>query len=110
MSDAGASGKTERRSLPTVDDRTHVESVADQLLDMYFDPDAKEMQHIGSYELPPEHGVEHIIEMSRALLFPGYAGPEVHRGARPELRDLTRTRVADLRETLYRQIYRAAQH
>ena len=46
-----------------------------------LDPDAREMQHIGSYELPSEQQVESIIEQCRALLFPGYAGPDVDRGS-----------------------------
>jgi serine O-acetyltransferase len=92
------------------EERTHVEEVADQLLDLYFDADAKEMQHIGSYELPNDEQVELVIELARALMFPGYAGPDVHRGPRQELRDLVRTRVADLRTLLERQIYRATHH
>ena len=31
------------------------ESVADELLELYLDPAAQEMQHIGSYELPAEY-------------------------------------------------------
>src|SRR5580765_4569189 len=63
--------------------RSHVEAVADQLVDLYFDPDAKEMQHIGSYELPSSDMVAHIVDECRALMFPGYAGPDVT-GTRPE--------------------------
>ncbi len=62
--------------LPSVDE------VAGRLVDAYFDPKAAEMQHIGSYELPNEAGVERIIELSRELLFPGYAGPDVPRADR----------------------------
>ena len=92
------------------EDRSHTEVVADALLDMYFEPDAKEMQHIGSYELPNDEEIERILEMTRALMFPGYAGPDVHRGERADLRDLVRVRVADLRASLHRQIYRATHH
>jgi serine O-acetyltransferase len=87
------------------------DSVADELLDMYVDPAAKEMQHIGSYELPSEAGVENIVEMCRALLFPGYAGPDVAAGMSvTELRDLVRQRVRELRIELQRQVYRALHH
>src|SRR5262245_50308398 len=92
------------------EDRSHTEVVADQLLDMYFEPDAKEMQHIGSYELPSDEQGEHVLDLARGLMFPGYAGPDVHRGARQELRDLVRVRVADMRAALQRQVYRAMHH
>jgi len=84
--------------------------VADRLLDMYLDPKAQEMQHIGSYELPSEQQVESIIEQCRALLFPGYAGPDVDRGSPTALRDIIRARVIELRLGLHRQVYRAAHH
>ncbi len=87
------------------------DSVADALLDMYVDPAAKEMQHIGSYELPSEAGVENIVEMCRALMFPGYAGPDVAAGmAVADLRELVRQRVRELRIELHRQVYRALHH
>jgi len=54
-------------------------ALAERLVDSYLDPDAREMQHIGSYELPSEDEVERVVEMARALLFPGYAGPDVAR-------------------------------
>jgi serine O-acetyltransferase len=102
---------TERRTLPvTGEARSNVDVVADELLDAYLDPQAKEMQHIGSYELPSEQQVENIVEMSRALMFPGYVGPDVARLARPELRDLMRMRVAELRSALHKQVYRALHH
>ncbi|MBA3452360.1 MAG: serine acetyltransferase [Deltaproteobacteria bacterium] len=68
------------------------------------------MQHIGSYELPSEQQVENVVEMCRALLFPGYAGPDVARLSQGDLRDLVRTRVAELRSALQRQVYRAIHH
>jgi serine O-acetyltransferase len=102
---------TDRRSLPvTGEPRSNVEVVADRLLDLYVDPTAQEMQHIGSYELPSEQQVENIVDQCRALLFPGYAGPDVARISRAELRDLVRGRVGELRATLHRQIYRAIHH
>jgi serine O-acetyltransferase len=102
---------TERRPLPmTGESRSRVDVVADQLLDMYLDPRAQEMQHIGSYELPSEAQVESIIEQCRALLFPGYAGPDVDRGSPTALRDIIRARVIELRLALHRQVYRAAHH
>ncbi len=91
----------ERRDL-----RGQLDAVTDQLVDMYFEPDAKEMQHIGSYDLPSDVAVAEMIEGCRALLFPGYAGPDVT-GTRPELREAVRSRVAELRSTVRRQVYRA---
>lgn len=85
-------------------------SIADKLLDSYFDPAANEMQHIGSYELPSKEVVDSVIEMSRALMFPGYAGPEIGRLSRRELREVVRTRIAELRVALQRQVYRALHH
>jgi serine O-acetyltransferase len=102
---------TERRPLPIRgESRSQVDVVADQLLGMYLDPQAQEMQHIGSYELPSERQVESIVEQCRALLFPGYAGHDVDRGAPSALRDIIRARVIELRLALHRQVYRAAHH
>jgi len=101
---------SERRALHVTGEvRSHIDTVADQLVEMYTDPDAKEMQHLGSYELPSEPQVEHIVEECRALLFPGYAGPDVA-GTRGELRGLVRVRVGALRIHLHRQVYRALRH
>src|SRR6185436_5503638 len=101
----------ERRALPvTGEPRSRVDVVADQLLDMYLDPQAQEMQHIGSYELPSQAQVDSIVEQCRALLFPGYAGPDVDRGAPSALRDVIRARVIELRLALHRQVYRALHH
>src|SRR3954471_5643986 len=102
---------TERRPLPIRgESRSQVDAVADRLLDMYLDPGAQEMQHIGSYELPSEQQVESIIEQCRALLYPGYAGPDVDRGSPTALRDVIRARIIELRLALHRQVYRAAHH
>jgi serine O-acetyltransferase len=90
--------------------RSHIDIVADELLVRYLDPGAGEMQHIGSYELPSEPQIEQIVEMARALLFPGYAGPDVARLAPRELRELVRARLVDLRTALNRQVYRALHH
>ncbi|HEX4421335.1 MAG TPA: hypothetical protein VH165_25645 [Kofleriaceae bacterium] len=102
---------TQRRPLPVMGElRARVDDVADQLLELYLDPGAREMQHIGSYELPSEHQVESIVEQCRALLFPGYAGPDLDRGSPSALRDIIRARVIELRLALHRQVYRAAHH
>ena len=102
---------SERRPLHLKDEpRTSAHAVADRLLEMYVDSSAKEMQHIGSYELPSEAQVENIVEQARALMFPGYAGPDVARLERPALRELVRTRVGELRHVLHRQVYRALHH
>ena len=101
---------TERHSLAVLGARSSSEQVADELLELYLDPAAGEMQHIGSYELPSEAQVEQILEMARALLFPGYAGPDVARLAVTQLRELVRFRIAELRIALHRQVYRALHH
>src|SRR5688572_4885433 len=85
-------------------------AVANDLLEMYADPAAKEMQHIGRHELPSDQQVENIIEMCRALMFPGYAGPDVARLPKRELRELVRLRLAELRAAVHRQVYRALHH
>ena len=100
----------ERRPLAVHGQVPPAPDVADQLLDAYLDPNAAEMQHIGSYELPSDAQVERIIEMCRALLFPGYAGPDVVRMERHELRVLVNGRIDELRLALHRQIYRASHH
>ncbi len=87
-----------------------VDAVADQLLAQYLDPEAKEMQHIGSYHLPSDTQVEAVIEMCRAILFPGYAGPDVARLEVPQLRELVKCRVDELAEALHAQVYRAFHH
>lgn len=84
--------------------------VVEQLIEAYLDPDAAEMQHIGSYELPNDSAVEHVSDMCRALLFPGYAGPDVARVEKSMLSELVRLRVDDLRVALHRQVYRALHH
>jgi serine O-acetyltransferase len=102
---------TERRPLPMRDaPRPPEEAVTDDLLDAYLDPSAQEMQHIGSYELPSEDQVERVVEMCRALLFPGYIGPDVARMERADLRRVIRARIDELHVTLKRQVYRAIHH
>jgi serine O-acetyltransferase len=84
--------------------------VADLLLEAYLDPRAAEMQHIGSYELPSDGQIDRVIEMCRALLFPGYAGPDIERIEKRELLDLVKLRIEELRFALHRQVYRALHH
>lgn len=84
--------------------------VSDLLLEAYLDPRAAEMQHIGSYELPSDGQVERVVEMCRALMFPGYAGPDIERMEKDALRDLVKMRVEELRVALRRQVYRALHH
>src|SRR5262249_11939966 len=67
-------------------------------------------QHIGSYELPSQVAVEQVVESCRALLFPGYIGPDVARMAEDHLRELIRTRVGEVRIQLHNQVYRALHH
>jgi serine O-acetyltransferase len=98
-----------RRLSMAGDLRTQLDAVTDQLVEQYFDPTAHEMQHIGSYDLPSDVAVEQIVEECRALLFPGYAGPDVT-GTRPELRETVRARIAELRTRVLAQVYRALHH
>jgi serine O-acetyltransferase len=100
---------TERRAL-FVERHSPIDRVADTLLDAYLDPGAAEMQHIGSYELPSEAGVDRVVEIARELLFPGYAGPDVPRAERAALHELVRMRLDELHHALHRQVYRAHHH
>lgn len=81
-----------------------------QLLEAYLDPAASEMQHIGSHHLPSEAGCERVIELCRALLFPGYAGEEVAHAERDQLIDVIRLRLDELRIALRPQVSRALHH
>ena len=101
---------SERRPLVVTPEPRKEPDVVDQLLEAYLDPNAAEMQHIGSYELPSDGQVEHVIEMCRALLFPGYTGPDVARLEKQQLRELVHMRIEDLRIALHRQVYRALHH
>jgi serine O-acetyltransferase len=87
-----------------------LDHLAERLLDAYLDPAAREMQHIGSYELPSQDQVAHALESCRTLLFPGYAGHDIVRGTRSDLAAQVRRQLAGLRDTLHRQVYRATHH
>jgi len=84
--------------------------VSVQLLEAYLDPAAAEMQHIGSHHLPSEAGCERVIELCRALLFPGYAGEEVAHAERDQLIEVIRLRLDELRIALRPQVARALHH
>jgi serine O-acetyltransferase len=103
---------TERKPLRVTGEPepSALDRVADELLEAYLDPGSEEMQHIGSYELPSEGGIERVVDISRELLFPGYAGPDVPRSDRHELRTLVRARIEELRHALHRQVYRGHHH
>lgn len=102
---------TERRGIAMTPQRVDpIDGVASELIDAYFDPAAAEMQHIGSYELPTQTGVETVVELVRELLFPGYAGPDVPRADRSFVRELVKVRLGELRTALHRQVYRAKHH
>jgi serine O-acetyltransferase len=83
--------------------------VVDDLLDSYLSPHP-EVQHVGTYELPRVDQVAAIVEMCRGLLFPGFVGPSVARLPETVLREQVRERLAELRSTLRRQVYRALHH
>lgn len=102
------------QSLPSSSDRAGaigaIDVVAIELTDAYFDPAAAEVQHIGSYELPTQAGVESVVELVQELLFPGYAGPDVPRADRDDVRELVKARLDELRAALHCQVYRAKHH
>jgi len=100
----------ERRKPSVTGRQSPLDAVTDELFEMYFAPEAREMEHIGSYELPSELQVKSIVESCRALLFPGYVGPAVARMAEDHMRELIRTRVGELRIQLHNQIYLALHH
>lgn len=87
-----------------------IDAVADELLAQYLDPEAKEMQHIGAYHLPSDTAVERVIDMCRAIMFPGYAGADVARVDPSQLRALVMVRVGELCNELRDQVYRALHH
>ena len=87
-----------------------IDAVADELLAQYLDPDAKEMQHIGSYHLPSDARIEAVIDMCRAIMFPGYSGADVARLDPSQLRALVMVRVGELSNELRDQVYRALHH
>jgi serine O-acetyltransferase len=88
--------------------RIETDDVADALIDGYLH-DAAAMAHLAGYELPSREQIGRVIELTRALLFPGFAG-DTTRLPKSELRDLVRERVDALRATLRRQVYRALNH
>jgi serine O-acetyltransferase len=92
--------------IVAMDDR----DVSEALVAAYLDPAASEMQHIGSHELPSDSEVETILELTRGLLFPGYAGAQVGQADRALLHAVVRVRLDELRVTLHRQAYRAIHH
>jgi serine O-acetyltransferase len=68
------------------------------------------MQHVNAYELPSMEQVERIIEMCRALIFPGFVGTSLARVSEGELRDFVRERVDELGRVVRRQVYRGLHH
>jgi serine O-acetyltransferase len=83
--------------------------VIDDLLDSYRSPHP-EVQHLGTNELPKIEQVARAVEMCRELLFPGFVGPSVARMPDSVLREQLRDRLAELRATMRRQVYRALHH
>jgi serine O-acetyltransferase len=83
--------------------------IVDDMLGSYRS-DHPEVQHMGTYELPKMDQVVRVVEMCRGLLFPGFVGPSVARLPETVLREQVRERLAELRATLRRQVYRALHH
>jgi serine O-acetyltransferase len=87
----------------------HTDDVADALLESYrTGPPA--MQHVNSYELPSTAEVARIVELCRALIFPGFVGTSLARTTPTELRDRVRERIDGLRNPLRVQLYRGLHH
>jgi serine O-acetyltransferase len=84
--------------------------VSSLLVEAYLDPEAAEMQHIGSHELPSGREVAAIVELCRALLFPGYAGPDIARSNRELLQAMVHVRLDELATLLHRQVYCGVHH
>jgi len=91
------------REVPLTDD------VAEQLLESYASA-PESMQHVNSYELPSRDEVARIVELCRALIFPGFVGPSLARATPTELREHVRERLDELRNALRRQLYRGLHH
>jgi len=85
------------------------EDVAERLLESYASA-PPEMQHVNSYELPSREEVGRIIELCRALIFPGFVGPSLARATPTELREHVRERLDELRNALRKQLYRGLHH
>lgn len=85
------------------------EEIVDALLDSYATLSGA-MEHVNSYELPSMEEVAAIVEQVRALLYPGFVGKSLVRATPTELREHLMERVAALKSSLRRQIYRGLHH
>lgn len=101
MAEAPKSAGRKDKSLPA--------AVTDDLLDSYQELSGA-LEHVNSYELPSMESVGRIIEISRALLFPGFVGASLVRATRTELREHVRQQVDELGSLLRKQLYRGLHH
>src|SRR5687768_1510928 len=83
--------------------------VVERLMESYK-TSAASMQHVNTYELPSMEHVARVVEMCRALIFPGFVGRSLARVTDNELRDFVRERVDELGRVLRRQLYRGLHH
>ncbi|MBT8494784.1 MAG: serine acetyltransferase [Deltaproteobacteria bacterium] len=84
-------------------------AVTDALIDSYKALSGA-LEHVDNYELPSMEEVAGVIDLSRALLFPGFVGPPLVRSTPTELRQHVRQQVDDLGALLRRQLYRGLHH
>jgi serine O-acetyltransferase len=83
--------------------------VVEELMESYKTA-AGSMKHVNEYELPSMEQVARVIEMCRALIFPGFVGGSLARVSEGDLRDFVRERVDELGRVLRRQLYRGLHH
>ena len=83
--------------------------VVEELMESYKTA-AGSMKHVNDYELPSMEHVARIVDMCRALIFPGFVGASLARASEGELRDYVRERVDELSRILRRQLYRGLHH
>jgi len=83
--------------------------VVEELMESYKTASGS-MKHVNAYELPSMEHVERIVEMCRALIFPGFVGRSLARASEGELRDFVQERVDELSRVLRRQVYRGLHH
>jgi serine O-acetyltransferase len=84
-------------------------AVTDSLIESYKTLSGA-LEHVDNYELPSMEEVSRIIDLTRALLFPGFVGPPLVRSTNTELRQHVRQQVDDLGAVLRRQLYRGLHH
>lgn len=85
------------------------DEVAHALLDATLHGPAQ-LTHLGAHELPQQRELAEILEILRALLFPGFIGDPLVGATPDELRTHVRARTADAGLRVRRQIYLGLHH